>query len=67
MKCKEPFMPEEQVLRILAMICIPLFTIHNEKIVHRDLKPDNILQTFIGGKEIFIIADFGASFKPDNG
>jgi eukaryotic-like serine/threonine-protein kinase len=31
--------------------------------VHRDLKPDNILQKFIGDKEIFLITDFGTSKK----
>ena len=45
------------------MICIPLFFIHKNEIVHRDLKPDNILQKFIGDKEIFLITDFGTSKK----
>ena len=43
------------------MICIPLYFIHKNDIVHRDLKPDNILQKFIGDKEIFLITDFGTS------
>ena len=45
------------------MICIPLFFIHKNDIVHRDLKPDNVLQKFIGNKEIFLITDFGTSQK----
>jgi serine/threonine protein kinase len=45
------------------MICIPLFFIHKNDIVHRDLKPDNILQKFIGDREIFLITDFGTSSK----
>jgi serine/threonine protein kinase len=45
------------------MICIPLYIIHINNIVHRDLKPDNILQKLIGGKEIFLITDFGLSQK----
>jgi serine/threonine protein kinase len=45
------------------MICIPLYFIHKNDIVHRDLKPDNILQKFIGDKEIFLITDFGTSSK----
>lgn len=45
------------------MICIPLYFIHKNEIVHRDLKPDNILQKFIGGREIFLITDFGISSK----
>ena len=45
------------------MICIPLYYIHKSGIVHRDLKPDNILQKFIGDKEIFLITDFGTSQK----
>ena len=45
------------------MICIPLYFIHKNDIVHRDLKPDNILQKFIGDKEIFLITDFGTSKK----
>ena len=43
------------------MICIPLYFIHKNDIVHRDLKPDNILQSYIDGKEIFLITDFGTS------
>ena len=45
------------------MICIPLYFIHKNEIVHRDLKPDNILQKFIGDREIFLITDFGTSQK----
>ena len=45
------------------MICIPIYFIHKNDIVHRDLKPDNILQKFIGDKEIFLITDFGTSQK----
>ena len=40
---KDELIPEKHILRIFAMICIPLFHIHSKKIVHRDLKPDNIL------------------------
>ena len=47
------------------MICIPLHFIHSKNIVHRDLKPGNILLKIIKKQEIFIITDFGASFKPD--
>ena len=36
-------LPEKYILRIFAMICIPLYYIHKNNIVHRDLKPDNIL------------------------
>ncbi len=35
--------PENYVIRIFTLICIPLFFIHKNNIVHRDLKPDNIL------------------------
>jgi serine/threonine protein kinase len=35
--------PEKQILRILAMICIPLYHIHQKNMVHRDLNPNNIL------------------------
>ena len=44
----KPFLPEKYVVRIITMICIPLYNIHSKKIVHRDLKPDNILSKFIG-------------------
>lgn len=47
------------------MIAISLFHIHSKNIVHRDLKPDNILQKFIGDKQIFIISDFGSSYQPN--
>jgi serine/threonine protein kinase len=57
----EQLLPEKYILRIFAMICIPLYFIHKNKIVHRDLKPDNILQKRIGDKEIFLITDFGTS------
>jgi serine/threonine protein kinase len=40
---------------------MPLFYIHSKNIVHRDLKPDNVLQKFIGDKQIFVITDFGSS------
>ena len=43
------------------MICIPLYYIHKNDIVHCNLKPENILQKFIGDKEIFMISDFGTS------
>lgn len=49
------------------MICIPLYHIHKKKIVHRDLSPDDILCKSLGDKEIFIINDFGISYKPDSG
>ena len=48
------------------MICIPLYYIHKKNIVHRDLKPDNILQNLIGGKDLFLITDFGSSFQPNS-
>ncbi len=53
------FIPEDYIIRIFTMICIPLYYIHKNNIVHRDLKPDNILQKYIGDKEIFLITDFG--------
>jgi serine/threonine protein kinase len=53
--------PESKILRIFTMICIPLYYIHKNNIVHRDLKPDNILQKYIGDKELYVITDFGAS------
>ena len=40
---QEEFIPEKHVLRILTMICIPLFHIHSKNIVHCDLNPNNIL------------------------
>ncbi len=39
----EELIPENYVIRIFTMICIPLYYIHKNNIVHRDLKPDNIL------------------------
>ena len=39
----EDLLPENLVVRIFTMICIPLYHIHQKKMVHRDLKPDNIL------------------------
>ncbi len=53
--------PEDYIVRIFTMICIPLYYIHKNGIVHRDLKPENILQKYIGDKEIFLITDFGIS------
>jgi serine/threonine protein kinase len=55
-------MPENYIIRIFTMIAMSLYHIHSKNIVHRDLKPDNILQKFIGDKEIFLISDFGSSF-----
>ncbi len=54
-------MPEERIIRIFSQICISLEYIHSKGIIHRDLKPQNILQKIIGGKEIFLITDFGAA------
>ncbi len=45
---KEGLLPEQKILRIFTMICIPLFHIHSKKIVHRDFRPDNILLKTIG-------------------
>ncbi len=45
---KDQQIPEKHILRILTMICIPLYHIHEKKMVHRDLNPNNILQKFIG-------------------
>ena len=53
--------PESYIIRVFTMICIPLYYIHKNNIVHRDLKPDNILQKYIGDKEIFLMTDFGTS------
>lgn len=47
------------------MITIPLYHIHSKNIVHKDLNPDNILQNFIGDKEIYLISDFGSSLQPN--
>ena len=49
------------------MICIALYDIHSKKIVHRDLKPGNILLKLTENYEIFLIADFGTSFRPESG
>ena len=54
-------LPEKYIVRIFTMICMTLYYIHKNGIVHRDLKPDNILQKFLGDKEIFSITDFGTS------
>lgn len=54
-------LPENYITRIFTMICMPLYYIHKNHIVHRDLKPQNILQKYIGDKEVFLITDFGTS------
>jgi serine/threonine protein kinase len=57
----EKLFPESYILRMFALICIPLYYVHKNNIVHRDLKPANILSKFIGDKEIFLLTDFGTS------
>lgn len=54
----QAYLPEKYIIRIFTMICVSLYYIHSQKIVHRDLKPTNILQKFIGDKEIFVISHF---------
>jgi serine/threonine protein kinase len=60
-------MPETYVLRVLTMICIPLYHIHSNNIVHGNLKPDDLLSKFLGNQEIFMIIDFGISYYPNSG
>ena len=57
----QELLPENYIIRVFTMICIPLYYIHKNNIVHRDFKPDNILQKYIGDKEIFLLTDFGTS------
>ncbi len=57
----DQLLPENYIVRIFTMICLQLYYIHKNNIVHRDVKPLNILQKFIGDKEIFLITDFGTS------
>jgi eukaryotic-like serine/threonine-protein kinase len=66
-KNKEVLIPDYQVIKIFTMICLGLYDIHEKKIVHRDLKPANILCKKMRTQELFKIADFGTSFKPENG
>jgi serine/threonine protein kinase len=67
MKNNEELIPDYHVIRIFTMICLGLYDVHKKKIVHRDLKPGNILCKIIETQELFIIADFGTSYKPENG
>jgi len=46
----------DQVLPLIAKLCIPLAFLHGEGIVHRDLKPENIL---ISDGQNPVLVDFG--------
>ncbi len=45
---KDPFLPEKYILRIISMVCIPLYYIHSKKYVNCDLNPKNIVSKFLG-------------------
>ena len=52
---KQPQMPVDQAIRLLAEVCDALTYAHEQGIVHRDIKPENILLQ--DGHAI--VADFG--------
>jgi serine/threonine protein kinase len=58
---KGPTMNEDIILRTITMVGLSVSYIHQLGTVHRDIKPQNILVDSIGGKKIYILADFGIS------
>jgi serine/threonine protein kinase len=61
MLLKKGQISEEEILKIIAMFCLPLNNIHQKGVVHRDFKPQNILVSSIGSYEILLLTDFGDS------
>lgn len=49
---------EEEIIKLLKQILIPLKYVHEKNIVHRDLKPDNLMRRAENGHIVLI--DFGA-------
>jgi eukaryotic-like serine/threonine-protein kinase len=61
MLLKKGQISEEEILKIIAMFCLPLDNIHQKGVVHRDFKPQNILVSSIGPYDILLLSDFGVS------
>jgi serine/threonine-protein kinase len=61
MLLKKGQISEEEILKIIAMFCLPLDNIHQKGVVHRDFKPQNILVSSIGSYDILLLTDFGVS------
>jgi formylglycine-generating enzyme required for sulfatase activity len=49
---------EEQVLKLLEDMLIPLKFVHQKQVIHRDIKPDNLMRR--DGDNKLVLIDFGA-------
>jgi serine/threonine-protein kinase len=63
---REPALPAQDFLDVIAMVLSGLHGAHNAGIVHRDLKPENIFLVEDGAGSYPKILDFGVSFLATN-
>lgn len=56
-------MEDAEIMRVIVNIAEGLIYLHQHKIVHQDIKPANILIDTQGGRNTYVLSDFGISSK----
>lgn len=56
--------PDEVLLPIVTGVCGALVVAHDRAWVHRDLSPGNVLRMEVGGRQRWVVSDWGMVTKP---